>query len=112
MESSDIMGIYESLLTDYVDIKVRSADATNDYGEISYNWTTTEDIKCKIFQVSYEEKKNKEGEWIDAKYNIYFKNTQNLSVEDRIVYNADEYEIIEIFEDCESQFKRALVKEI
>jgi hypothetical protein len=106
------MVIYNSLLDDTVDIKTRSIESTNDWGEPLYEWETTENIKCKIFRVSYEEIKKSAGEWENIKYKIYFKNSQSLDLQDRIVYESKEYEIVDIFEDCESQFKRALVKEL
>lgn len=107
------MTIYTSALDDTVDIQTRSVDATNNWGEKSYTWSTEyQDVNCKIFMVTNEEKKEYEGEWEDIKYKIYFEYTQTINVEDRIVYNSNTYEIIDVYESVDEQFKRALVKEL
>lgn len=107
------MTIYTSNLDDTVDIRTRSTDDTNNWGETTWDWTDTyEDVDCKVFMVNHKEQKEYEGEWDNIKYKIYFKYSQSINVEDRIVYNSNTYEVVEVYESVDEQFKRALVKEL
>ena len=109
------MTIYNSLLDDTVDIKTRSSGDLNDWGEPDNTWTTTSDVECKVFQVTDAETKEIHGEWEDIRYKIYFKYSQTINVEDRVVYDSDEYEVVEVFNssyihNSDDRFKRVLVK--
>lgn len=111
------MSIYESLLVDSVDIQTRSG-STNDWGEETYSWSDAHtSVDCKVMMVTDEEQKKEVGQFEDIKYKIYFKNTQDVNVEDRIIYDGNTYEVVKVFESSyivseDNKIKRALVKEL
>ena len=86
---------------------------TNDIGEPEPSWSLhTNNIVCRFSPVSLEEAKELEGVNIFALYKCYILPGQDMSSQDRIEWNSDMYEIVEIKVDSEETTKRLFLKRL
>lgn len=106
------MSIYSSLLTNKC-ARYCNTPTVNDLGENEPSWALhTDNIKCRFSPVSLEEAKELSGINIYATYKCYILPDQDISTHDRIEWNSDFYEIVEVKIDSESMTKRLFLKRL
>lgn len=105
--------IYESLLEHTCDKYTRN-QTRNDLGELTNDsWTEdTTDIKCRMSPISMEESKERSGEFENIQYHCYILPTQSFTVGDRVLWQGDYYEVMEVKTDSESITRRLALKQL
>lgn len=109
--SSD--AIYESLLEHTCDRYTRN-QSRNDLGELSNDsWSEAEtDIICRMSPISMKESKEMSGEFENIKYYCYILPTQSFIAGDRVLWQGDYYEVMEVKTDSESITRRLALKQL
>lgn len=106
------MTIYDSMLNSTC-ARWCNSSILNDLGEAEYTWALhTDNIKCRFSPISLEESKQLSGIYVAAKYKCYILPSQAMSTNDRIKWDGNTYEIIEVKVDSESVTQRLLLKEL
>jgi len=106
------MSAYKSWLTDSADIYTRTP-STNALNEDIMSWSKTySDVQCRFFHVTYEEVKERIGEWDNIEYRVYFLSGQTITTEDRVNYEGNDYEVIKVFTDTEDYYKHAFIRRL
>lgn len=107
------MSAYKSWLTEYSDIYTRTP-STNALGEdVQDTWTKTyPSVQCRFFHVTYEEVKDRIGEWDNIEYRAYFLSGQAITTEDRVTYDSNDYEVVKVFIDTENYYKHAFLRRL
>ena len=84
----------------------------NSFGEwaFSYSTQTATGIKCRVSEISAQERVLEPGRFIDTRYKAYMKASENVSTGDRFVYKNELYRVKEVKPDSSGHNQMVLLK--
>ena len=100
---------FESLLENTCNLGTASS-SQNYLGEWNYTYSySTEDTKCRLVPIKYEEMRELQGAYDDVRYKIYFLSSCSVSAGDRLQINSNKYRVRDVHTDSSITYKVALV---
>lgn len=98
----------------YSSVTIQERTSTKDQlGQKIYSWSNKyTNVNARLIPLSYEERIELGGEFDKVSYKALFNYDTDITNDDRVVHDGDNYDVVEVITDTESNHKRVLLEKL
>lgn len=98
----------------HTSVTIQERTSTKDQlGQKIYSWSNKyTGVDARLIPISYEERVELGGEFDNVSYKALFPYSTDIVNDNRVVYDGDNYDVVEVITDTESNHKRVLLEKL